>query len=123
MPRHVAHTALLHARTHLHWPFLTVVNILTQLLFLLRTTCTSCASAVNLPGYFYTPGNASTAAAPTATLCQPDTWSRGLRKQRACVNCAQGYTTRGVNGSTSSDACSKCFFQAVRGACCTASDC
>lgn len=59
---------------------------------------------MNLPGYFYVPGNA-TGAVPSASLCPADTWSRGLRKQRSCVACFPGFTTGGVTGASASTAC------------------
>jgi len=57
---------------------------------------------VNVPGYFY---SADASGNPSSTICPVDTYGPGLRKQRACVPCPPGYTTRGQTGSTSTRAC------------------
>lgn len=60
--------------------------------------------AVNLPGFFYT---FSSSGGPSATLCPENSYSPGLRKQRACVPCPTGFTTNGQTGQRSLTACGK----------------
>lgn len=62
----------------------------------------ACLPAVNVPGTYIQYDASGT---PSAVTCPQDTYSPGFRKQRACVACPSGFSTRGNNGSTSSSAC------------------
>jgi len=59
--------------------------------------------AVNLPGYFYTIDTLGTTVGQT--ICPVNTYSAGLKKQRACVPCPTGYTTNGAIGASTPTAC------------------
>jgi hypothetical protein len=65
--------------------------------------------AVNLPGFSYSiTVNAVTGTSDvSAVLCPENTYSPGLKKQRACVPCPTGFTTKGMTGMTRPEACSK----------------
>ena len=60
---------------------------------------------MNLPGAFFTVDAVS--GEPGQTTCPVDTFGPGLRKQRACVPCPPGYSTKGLTGKTSSRDCCK----------------
>lgn len=64
----------------------------------------SIRQCVNNPGTYYSAA-ADGISNIVATDCPVDTYSRGLRKQRACVPCPPAYTTNGATASTNSSAC------------------
>lgn len=57
---------------------------------------TSLRSCVNMAGFSY---SLDAQANPSAQLCPANTWSAGLRKQRACVPCPPGLITSGPGAS------------------------
>lgn len=57
-------------------------------------------ACVNTAGNFFVEGSP-----PSQTTCPKDTYSPGLRKQRACVPCPPGYTTNDATGKTASSDC------------------
>jgi len=59
---------------------------------------------VNVAGTYYVQNADGTVGAVT---CPVDTYSPGLKRQRACVPCPTGYTTFGVMGATSPTQCSE----------------
>lgn len=63
---------------------------------------TSQRSCVNLPGFSYT---LDEQGIPAAVLCPADSWSPGLKKQRACVPCPAGFSTNARAGATAPTAC------------------
>jgi hypothetical protein len=90
------------ARGHLHAHSSTKNAKLDTDCRLLPARPPACLPAVNVPGTYiqYDPSGT-----PSAVTCPQDTYSPGFRKQRACVSCPPGFTTRGNNSSTSSSAC------------------
>jgi hypothetical protein len=60
---------------------------------------------VNLPGTSYS--ISADGATIDMTTCPVNTYSPGLKKQRACVPCPTGYTTNFVTGAVSPTQCSK----------------
>jgi hypothetical protein len=61
-----------------------------------------CLPAVNMPGYSY---SINSAGQPSASLCPLNTYSPGMKKQRACVPCPTGFSTNGRTGASSPTAC------------------
>jgi hypothetical protein len=78
---------------------------------LLRRLCLCSCPAVNTPGTYY---QLNATGSPTAVTCPQDSYSPGLRKQRACVPCAPGFTTAGLSAQRSSQACGECRRVCVR---------
>lgn len=67
--------------------------------------------AVNLAGFAY---SADASGSPSATRCSVDTYSDGLKKQRACVPCPSGMTTDGKTAAAAPSACGEsacCLWQ------------
>jgi len=60
--------------------------------------------SVNLPGYSY---DINALGKLSATKCPVDTYSPGMKKQRACVPCPTGFTTKGRTGAVAPTACGK----------------
>ena len=52
-----------------------------------------------MPGHYYT--ISSDGLTVGAVECPENTYSPGLKKQRACVPCPTGFTTNGTTGATS----------------------
>lgn len=62
----------------------------------------SIRGCVNSPGYVFV---VDAAGNPGAAPCQQDSFSPGLKKQRACVPCPPSYTTNGLTGRSSFGDC------------------
>jgi hypothetical protein len=63
--------------------------------------------AVNLPGYSYSITSVNGLSIVSAERCPVNTYSPGLKKQRACVPCPTGFTTKGLDGRTRPEDCSE----------------
>lgn len=72
-------------------------------------------TTVNLKGYSYVVA-ATADGQPSVALCPVNTYSTGLRKQRACVPCPSGMTTLGQTGASAPTACGECLGHAVHAA-------
>lgn len=60
---------------------------------------------VNLPGYSYSITSVNGLSIVSAERCPVNTYSPGLKKQRACVPCPTGFTTKGLDGRTRPEDC------------------
>lgn len=80
----------------------------------MRTCCCCCVCpcSVNVPGTYYL---LDSTGQPAAATCPADTYSPGLRKQRACVPCATGFTTNQATEQLSARACGTSATRAVCG--------
>jgi hypothetical protein len=58
--------------------------------------------AVNMAGYSY---ELTSSGVAYAALCPRNTYSPGMKKQRACVPCPTAFTTNGKTGQMSANAC------------------
>jgi hypothetical protein len=67
--------------------------------------------AVNVPGSYYTLSISGSSISVGQVTCPADTFSPGLKKQRACVPCPSGYTTEGVMGAVVPTQCGECHCQ------------
>lgn len=65
---------------------------------------------VNNAGYYYTITTNATTGEPIvgAVICPVDTYSPGLKKQRACVPCPTGFSTKNQTGSRKPTDCGAC---------------
>jgi hypothetical protein len=67
--------------------------------------------SVNAAGTSYT---VDAAGNIVVTTCPQDTYGPGMKKQRSCVPCPSGYTTRGATGQTTAAACGKSLLKMLR---------
>lgn len=86
---------------------------------LLCHLCRCCCPAVNTPGTYY---QLNATGSPTAITCPQDSYSPGLRKQRACVPCAPGFTTADLSAQRSSQACGECRLSGTEWGVCAAGE-
>lgn len=61
----------------------------------------SARGCVNLPGYSYS--ISADGSTIDQVICPLNTYSAGLKKQRACVPCPTGYITLGVQSDSPTD--------------------